>query len=258
MKHFLKSGALACALVFSSLGAGAAPLNHPRPAKPDIVLVHGAFVDGSSWAPVIALLQATGYHVVSVQNGLGSLDEDVQATLDVVTRQDGPVVLVGHSWGGAVVSQAGQDSHVSALVYVAAFAPDKGQSVNDLLAGAPAAPWSSSLELDPSGRLTMSPQSFQQYFAPDLPKAASAVLAASQTGWAASELGTPIRAAAWHTKPSFWLMTRQDQIIPFALQDQMARRTGGERTTVNSSHDVMLSHPVEVARLIIEAADLVR
>lgn len=258
MRHIFKKGLLACTLAIASIQANADVATHPRAAKPNIVLVHGAFVDGSSWAPVVALLQATGYHVVAVQNGLGALDDDVNATLSVLARQDGPVVLVGHSWGGAVISQAGTDAHVKALVYVAAFAPDTGESVNDLLAGAPPAPWSSSLVLDAAGRLTMTPASFVQYFAPDVAKPVASVLAASQSGWTAAELGTPLHAVAWHSKPSFWVMTRQDQIIPYALQDAMARRAGGERTLIDSSHAVMLSHPVDVARAIIEAADSVR
>jgi pimeloyl-ACP methyl ester carboxylesterase len=250
--------ALACALVLASASSHAGQANHVPPAKANIVLVHGAFVDGSSWAPVVGLLQSQGYHVTSVQDGLSSLDDDVQATINVLAQQNGPVVLVGHSWGGAVISQAGNDPRVKALVYVAAFAPDKGESINDLLAGAPPAAWTSSLTLDGSGRLTMAPESFTQYFAPDLPRAVSGVLAAGQVGWAAAELGTPLSVAAWHNKPSFWVMTKQDQIIPYALQSKMAQRAGGQQTAVQSSHSVILSHPVDVARVIVEAADSIR
>src|SRR5499427_2700984 len=191
-------------------------------AAVNIVLVHGGFVDGSGWRGVYDLLTQDGYHVAVVQNPTLSLEGDVAAARLVIDAQDGPVVLVGHSYGGAVITEAGTDSNVAALVYIAAFAPDKGESVNTLIAnpppGAPVPPI-----LPPQdGFLFLDRDKFHASFAGDLPAADAAFMADSQVPWGVDALGGTITEPAWRTKPSWYLITTEDRIFPPLAQRTMA------------------------------------
>jgi pimeloyl-ACP methyl ester carboxylesterase len=219
-----------------------------------VVLVHGAFADGSSWDKVIPILQAKGLHVVAVQNSLKSLDDDAAATKRVIEQQNGPVILVGHSWAGAVITQAGNDDKVKALVYVAAFAPDKDQSINDILKGKPAPSWASALQKDSAGYLTLSTDAIIHDFAQDLPVAQARLVAATQGPWFAGCTDDKVTEAAWHNKPSWWVLTEKDHMIPAPLQAAMAQQIGATVVKVDASHVAMLSKPADVAAAIIAAA----
>ncbi len=182
IKGMLISAALAGGVFAGATGvASAAPVADLKGTN--VVLVHGAFADGSSWSKVIPLLEARGLHVVAVQNPLSSLADDVAATRRVIEQQDGPVVLVGHSWAGVVISQAGNEEKVKSLVYVAAFAPDNGQSIADLTKDAPPPAWVGELRKDSAGFMTLSDKAIHEDFAPDLPRAQQDVVAATQGPW---------------------------------------------------------------------------
>ena len=228
-----------------------------RAEKPVIVLVHGAFADGSSWGKVIAPLQARGYRVVSVQNPTTSLADDVAATERAINQQSGPVVLVGHSWGGVVITQAGNNSKVRALVYVDASAPDSGQSITDAAAGVPAEPGASAAIKDGNGYLLLPDAAVAQYFAQDLTPAEQGVIAATQTPWAVGCLGDKVTRAAWHDKPSWWVIGEFDHMIAPRLQEKMAATIKAKVTKVKTSHLAMLKEPKAVTDVIIAAADAV-
>lgn len=220
----------------------------------NVVLVHGGFVDGSGWQAVYELLTADGYHVSIVQNPTLSLAGDATATRQILARQDGPTVLVGHSYGGAVITEAGTHDNVAALVYIAAFAPDKGESVNTLIAdpppGAPVPPI-----LPPSdGFLFLDRDKFHQSFAGDLPADRAAFLADSQVPWGVDALGGPITESAWRTKPSWYLVATDDRMIPPPAQRAMSERAGSTVAEVAGSHAIYESRPDAVADLIKQAA----
>lgn len=223
-----------------------------------VVLVHGAWADGSSWNKVIPLLQAKGLHVVAVQNPLSSLADDVAATNRVINMQNGPVILVGHSWAGVVITEAGNNAKVAALVYVAAFAPDSGQSINDLIDGFPPAPYQATMSKDERGFLYLSPESVAQYFAPDQSPETQKVMAATQAPWFYGCLADKVTKASWHDKPSWWVLSTNDQILDPRLQEGMANAAKSTVTRVASSHVAMLSKPTEVAAAILAAANSVR
>ena len=227
-------------------------------AKPSIVLVHGAFADASSWSKVILLLQAKGYQVVAVQNPYISLAGDVSATDRVVNQQTGPVVLVGHSSGGTVITQAGNNPKVAALVYVDANAPDSGQSINELLATAPTPPWAATLIKDEAGYLTLPRAVIVHNFAPDLPLSDREVIAATQVPWFSGYLDDKVTHAAWHDKPSWWVIGENDQMIDPKFQARMAARMGAKVTKVPTSHVAMLADPAGVTAVILAAADAVQ
>jgi pimeloyl-ACP methyl ester carboxylesterase len=236
------------------LGVGARADEDPHlSSRATIVLVHGLFADGSSWERVIPILQSRGLRVVSVQNPLTSLSDDVVATQRVIASLPGPIVLVGHSWGGVVITQAGNDRKVAALVYVAAFAPVAGQSINSIVAGFPAPAWESTL-VDEGGLLKLSAFGVATYFAPDLSSREIGILTATQGPFAAACLGDTVSEAASATRPSWWVIPTNDQIINPELQLSMAARINATVKTVASSHVVMLSHPREVADVIVDAA----
>ncbi|WP_322028568.1 alpha/beta hydrolase [Paraburkholderia sp. J76] len=242
--------------LFALQPAHAAP---PQDLKgTNVVLVHGAFADGSSWSRVIPLLEARGLHVVAVQNPLSSLADDAAATKRVIEQQKGPVVLVGHSWAGVVISEAGNDEKVKSLVYVAAFAPDSGQSIADVTQGQPPAPWASELQKDSAGFLTLSDKAIHQDFAPDLPPVEQRIVAATQGPWFSGCLSQKVTQAAWHDKPSYFVVATRDRMIDPALQESMAKHIGAKVTRVNGSHVSMVSQPKAVADAIIDAAQHVQ
>jgi pimeloyl-ACP methyl ester carboxylesterase len=220
----------------------------------NVVLVHGGFVDGSGWQGVYDLLKADGFNVSVVQHPTLSLQGDVAATRQIIDAQDGPVVLVGHSYGGAVITEAGTDENVEALVYIAAFAPDKGESVNTLIAdpppGAPVPPI-----LPPQdGFLFLDREKFAASFAGDVPAEQAAFMADSQVPWGVEALGGEITEAAWRTKPSWYLVATDDRMIPPPAQRAMAERAGATVTEASGSHAIYVSQPGAVAAIIAEAA----
>jgi pimeloyl-ACP methyl ester carboxylesterase len=221
----------------------------------NVVLVHGGFVDGSGWEGVYAILKKDGYTVAIVQNPTITLADDVVATRRVIATQDGPVILVGHSYGGAVITEAGNDPKVTRLVYICAFAPDKGESVNTLIAdpppGAPVPPI-----LPPQdGYLQLDRAKFADSFAGDLPADKAAFMADSQVPWGVEALGGTISEPAWRTKPSWYLLTTRDRMIPPEAQRSMLRRAGAQMVEVAASHSVYVSQPLAVASLIERAAN---
>jgi len=223
-------------------------------AVKNVVLVHGGFVDGSGWEGVYAILKKDGYTVAIVQNPTLTLADDVAATKRVIDAQDGPVILVGHSYGGAVITEAGHDPNVTRLVYISAFAPDKGESVNTLIAdpppGAPVPPI-----LPPQdGFLLLDRAKFAASFAGDLPAEKAAFMADSQMPWGVGALGGTISEPAWKTKPSWYLLTTGDRMIPPDAQRSMSRRAGAQVVEVAASHSVYVSQPQAVASLIERAA----
>ena len=226
--------------------------------KPAIVLVHGAYADGSSWSKVIPLLQAKGYHVVSVQNPTTSLADDVTATERVLNQQTGPVVLVGHSWAGVVITQAGNHAKVKALVYVDASAPDSGQSISDAAAGFPPEPGASAGIKDENGFLTLPDAAVERYFAQDLSHAEQGIIAATQPPWGIGCLTDKVTQAAWHDKPSWWVIGENDHMIAPGLQAKMAATIKAKVTKVPTSHLAMLADPKAVTAVILAAADEVQ
>jgi pimeloyl-ACP methyl ester carboxylesterase len=224
---------------------------------PSIVLVHGGFVDGSGWRPLYDLLTQDGYHVAVVQNPTLSLEGDATATRLIIDAQDSPVVLVGHSYGGAVISAAGRDPKVAALVYVCAFAPDKDESVNALIAGFPAEGPQPPILPPRDGFLFLDRDKFHASFAADVDAEVAAFMADSQVPWGVDALGGPVTDPAWRTKPSWYLVTTEDRMIPPAAQRTMSERAGSTVVEVAASHSVYVSQPAAVADLIKQAASAV-
>ena len=222
------------------------------------MLVHGGFVDGSGWQGVHDALTADGYRVAVVQNPTLSLEDDAAATRRVIDSLDGPVVLVGHSYGGAVITEAGLDEKVTALVYIAAFAPDKGESVNSLIAGFPADGPQPPILPPKDGFLFLDRDKFHDAFAGDLPAGHVAFMADSQVPRGVNALGGTISEASWRMKPSWYLVTSDDRMIPPSAQRSMAERTGATVTEVPASHSVYVSQPAAVAALITRAAAATR
>jgi pimeloyl-ACP methyl ester carboxylesterase len=219
------------------------------------VLVHGAFADGTSWSKVIPILEKAGLKVIAVQNPLDSLDNDVAATKRAIKNAEGPVVLVGHSWAGAVITEAGNDEKVKSLVYVAAYAPDKGQSVEDISAKYPSPESFKYFKKDADGYLTISYEGIEKYFAADLTPAEKQVVAAVQGPFHSRTLTTPVTQAAWRDKPTYMVVATNDAIIPVQMEKDQAKAANATSIEVPSSHVAMLSYPKEVAALIIKAAE---
>jgi pimeloyl-ACP methyl ester carboxylesterase len=223
-----------------------------------VVLVHGGFVDGSGWQEVYRLLKKDGYSVSIVQNPTLSLEGDVAAAKRVIDAQGEPVILVGHSYGGAVITEAGNDSNVAALVYIAAFAPDAGESVNTLIAnpppGAPVPPI-----LPPQdGFLFLDRDKFHASFAADVPADLAAFMADSQVPWGVDALGGTISEPAWGSKPSWYLVATDDRMIPPPAQRSMSERAGSTVVEVAGSHAIYVSQPAAVSKLIEKAASEVK
>jgi pimeloyl-ACP methyl ester carboxylesterase len=233
-------------------------LAHASPARADpaksIVLVHGAFADGSSWDKVVPLLQAKGYTVVAVQNPLSSLADDVAATKRALEGVPGPVILVGHSWGGAVITEAGSDPKVAGLVYVAAFGFDEGESVTALGKGKPAPAWAGALVVDSGGFARLPVDSVLKDFAQDLPAADAKLIAVKQGPVNVKCFDDTIKTAAWKTKPSWYVRSDMDHMIDPAAQEFMAKRMKSTLTSLHASHVSMVSKPKEVAAVILAAA----
>ncbi|WP_233807243.1 alpha/beta fold hydrolase [Paraburkholderia sp. HP33-1] len=221
-------------------------------AAKDIVIVHGALVDGSGWRGVYDILSKDGYHVSIVQEPLTSLDEDVDATKRVIDQQQGPVVLVGHSYGGSVITDAGSNPKVSALVYVAALQPDKGEASGQLLQKF-AAP-NDAMRASPDKYFYIPPARFRETFAQDLPPSEAQFLADSQQPLAQKAVAAPMPVAAWRSKPSYAVLTTQDHVVSPQLQRWMYQRSGAKVTEVSAGHAVYISHPDAVARVIEAAA----
>ena len=234
-----------------------ASVQPPKNTKPAIVLVHGAWADGSSWNKVIPLLQDKGYDVFVVQNPLTSLAADVAATKQVLHSVAGPVVLVGHSWAGTVITEAGNNPQVVALVYVAAFANDDGQSAGELVGTYPATPALGTLRDDGHGFLYLTEQGVIDNFAPDLPLADAKLLAVTQGALAASTFGDKVTTAAWKTRPTWYIVSADDRVVNPQLERDVAAKMGAKTTVLSSSHVSLLSHPREVADVILDAAETV-
>lgn len=240
----------AAASLVSSRGMAATP----APAKArNVVLVHGLFADGSCWSEVIPRLQAAGPNVTSVQNPLTTLPEAVASAQRVLDRQDGPTVLVGHSFSGMIVTQAGVHPNVSALVYVAARAPDAGEDYTALARTYPTPPASAGIVFDgDEGRLTEA--AFLRDFAGDLPEAKAKLLFAVQEPFHKALLTGKTTQAAWRSKPSFYAVSTEDRTINPDLERFMAKRMGAKTIELKSSHLSLISHPEEISQLILEAA----
>src|ERR1700681_580806 len=223
--------------------------------SPAVVLVHGGFVDGSGWEGVYKILRRDGYNVSIVQNPTLSLADDVAATKRIVAREKGSVILVGHSYGGVVITEAGNDPKVAGLVYIAAFAPDKGESVSALIKnpqpGAPVPP----IMPPQGGYLFLDRTQFRASFAADVSADAAAFMADSQVPWGLEALHGAVSDPAWKTKPSWYLVSTEDQMIPPDAQRAMSKRAGASVTEVKGSHAVYVSQPKAVAATIAKAAN---
>jgi pimeloyl-ACP methyl ester carboxylesterase len=224
---------------------------------PNVVLVHGGFADGSGWRAVYDLLRQDGYQVAVVQNPTLSLQGDAAAARLIIDAQDGPVVLVGHSYGGAVITEAGTDQKVAALVYICAFAPDKDESVNTLLAGFPPDAPQPPILPPKDGFLFLDRDKFHASFVGDVPADLAAFMADSQVPWGVDALGGSITDPAWRVKPSWYLITTEDRMIPPAAQHTMSQRAGSTVVEVAASHSVYVSQPAAVTSLIKQAASAV-
>jgi pimeloyl-ACP methyl ester carboxylesterase len=220
----------------------------------NVVLVHGGFVDGSGWQGVYESLTRDGFRVSIVQNPTLSLAGDAAAARWVIDAQDGPVVLVGHSYGGAVITEAGTHPNVAALVYVAAFAPDKDESVGSLIAGFPADGPQPPILPPRDGFLLLDRDKFHAAFAADLPDRQAAFMADAQVPWNVESPTGTVTDPAWRTKPSWYLATSEDRMIPPSAQHAMAERIGATVSEVAASHSVYVSQPDAVATLIAQAA----
>ena len=219
----------------------------------NVVLVHGAFADGSGWKGIYEVLSSKGYNVTIVQNPLSSLEDDVAATNLALDNLDGPAVLVGHSWGGAVISQAGTHNKVVALVYVAAFQPDIGESALTWFTSMPPVPENGVLPPDEKGFVYYSKEKYHDGFCADLSEKESDFIYASQGAFAGKSFATPLTEAAWKSKPSFAILATEDKSIRPEIQEKMYNRSNTKFTRVKGSHAVYISQPEAVAKVIMEA-----
>jgi pimeloyl-ACP methyl ester carboxylesterase len=242
--------ALTALMLAAALGVTATTAQEAR----NIVLVHGAFADESSWDKVAAILSAKGFNVTQVANPLTSLADDVAATKAALDAQDGPTVLVAHSWGGVVIGEAGADEKVKSLVYVSAFAPDKGETLNALLAGGEPSEGVKAIRPNEQGGLILDPASFPALFAGDLPKEEAEAMAANQLPSNPANFDAAAEVAAWHGKPNFYVVTSQDLVIPPDAQRFFASRIGATITEIAASHSGLVSQAEAVATVIEDAA----
>ncbi len=253
MHRLVTSLATAFALGLSALAAAHAA-EPPKPvAAQNVVLVHGAWADGSSWGEVIPRLQAAGLKVTAVQNPLTSLSDAVAETRRILAQQDGPTVLVAHSWGGTVISETGTDPKVTALVYVAARAPDAGEDFVALSGKFPTMPARAGVQ-EHEGFTRLSEDAFLKYFANGVPHRRADVLYAEQQPTAASLFGEKTTQAAWHSKPSWYAVSTRDQTISPDLERFLASRMKATTIEVDAGHLSLVSHPREIADMILAAA----
>jgi pimeloyl-ACP methyl ester carboxylesterase len=237
---------------FASI-AGSSVAAQAATAVKTVILVHGAWADGSSWSKLIPLLKAKGLTVVAVQLPLTSLDADAAVTKRAIDDADGPVLLVAHSWGGNVITQAGTDPKVVGLVYIAAGAPDVGESFADLIKPYPPAPALGDAKQDAAGFFSLTPKGMAEDFAPDLPAAESSVMEAVQGPLSSVAFTQKATQAAWKTRPTWYIIAMNDRVIPVPLEQSLAARMKATTITIDSSHVIMLSHPTEVFAFIDSA-----
>ncbi len=238
-------------LAAATLGATSAIA---REQAENVVLVHGAFADASSWDKVAALLKEKGYTVTQVANPLTSLEDDVAATRAALAAQKGPTVLVAHSWGGVVIGEAGNDPKVKALVYVSAFAPDKGETLAELLEAGPPSEGTKAIRPNEQGGLIFDPKAFPAVFAGDLPRAEAEALSARQLPSNPANFEAVTKVAAWHDKPNFFVVTTQDRVIPPDAQRFFAGRMKARIVEIPSSHAGLVARAGDVAEVIETAA----
>ncbi len=229
-------------------------LNNNSPARAAIVLVHGGFVDGSGWEEVYRILRKDGYDVGIVQNPTTSLADDVAATKRVIADRKGPVILVGHSYGGAVITEAGNDPSVAGLVYIAAFAPDRGESVGSIIKDAPPGAPVPPILPPQQGFLLLDRGKFAASFAADVAPEKAEFMANSQVPWGVDALNGAVTQPAWRTKPSWYLVSTDDRMIPPPAQRSMSKRAGSSVVEVKGSHAIYVSQAEAVAQLIKNAA----
>jgi pimeloyl-ACP methyl ester carboxylesterase len=258
MNHLRVAGSLTFGVILAVIQIAAQSANAAtdaiQPIK-NVVLVHGAWADGSSWDKIIPLLEKKGLHVTAVHLPFTTLADDVAVVRHTLALEDGPVLLVGHSYGGAVITEAGNDPKVAGLVYVAAFAPDKDQSAGDVNNLYPPTPGDAEFHPDANGFLKMTDKGIEEDFAQDLSSAEKNILAATQGQVSGpNELGAKITTAAWRNKPSFYIVADQDRMIAPELEAKLAAQMHARTIHIASSHVPMLSHPAEVANFICEAA----
>jgi pimeloyl-ACP methyl ester carboxylesterase len=251
LKNEVKTGA-STDLGPSALGG----MTSEAPGVKNVVLVHGAFADGSGFKALYKVLSQQGYQVTVVQNPLTSLEDDVAVTRLALDKQDGPTILVGHSWGGAVITEAGNHPKVAALVYIAAFQPDEGESALQWLQTAPPAPENGVLPPDDKGIVYYAKDKYHAGFCADLPREEADFMYASQGAFYAKGFATPITRAAWRDKPAYGLVATQDKSIAPEIQRKMYQRSNTRITEVNGSHVIYMSQPEAVAKVIMEAAVL--
>lgn len=227
--------------------------------KPTVVLVHGAFADGSAWNSIIPLLEAKGLDVVAVQDPLTTLSDDVATTRRTLARVKGPIVLVGHSYGGAVITEAGANNeNVKALVYVAAFAPSAGETVSDLTKNYPTPSGFSHIDADDAGFLKLSREGISKHLAQDVPAEQAALMYATQKPTNGAIFGEKITDAAWVNRPSWYIVSLQDHMLDSNLQKAMAAKINANVTTLNASHAAHISQPDAVANVILNAVNAVK
>lgn len=249
----LMSIVLITAVTFFTLPYNAKSQSNPKGIK-NVVLVHGAFADGSSWAKVIPLLQVKGLNVIAVQNPLTSFTDDVAAARRAIAQMNGPVLLVGHSYGGMVISEAGKDPKVAGLLYVAALVPEEGQNVNDVNAAMPPTAVGPEFQLSPEGFLSLSLKGINEFFAQDVSPEERKVIFATQVTWAASATQEKVYSPAWKIKPSWYIVAAKDGMINPDLERFKAKLIKATTIELASSHVPMVSQPKKVADFIIMAA----
>lgn len=248
-------GACAALLAIILPAAKVGAQTRPAASVQTVLLVHGAWADGSSWSKVIPLLEAKGLHVVAVQIPLTSFADDVAATQRAIALEDGPVLLVGHSYGGAVITEAGNDPKLAALVYVSAVAPDQAESAFGLITSVPT-PIGSELRPDKSGFLKLTPKGIAEDFAQDLSAKEIAIMTATQVPVNVAAMKGQVTTPAWKSKPSWYIIGANDRAISPELEAAQAKRIGATTTTVASSHVIMLAQPSKVADVIVDAASI--
>jgi len=253
-KNIMKQSIATLALAGLAGAPGILASDAEQIPKPSVVLVHGGFVDGSGWQGVYKILKTDGYKVTIVQNPTITLEDDVALTKRVLAAQDGPVILVGHSYGGAVITEAGNDPKVAGLVYITAFALDDGESVSSLLKDPPPGETGPPILPPQGGFLFLDKAKFAAAFAADVDAKRAAFMADSQVPWGVAAVSGTVTKAAWKTKPSWFLITTEDKMIPPPAQEFMSKRAGATVVKVAGSHAIYESQPSAVAKLVEMAA----